>query len=643
MNRRDFLMLSASAVGAPELVLPAGAVQPDWSHLEARLAQRVRLGYFDGMGLIIGSGDTVLHESYFGNAGPATVMHVASAGKWTAAAAIAAVVDSGALSWEDRAARFLPRLGGDKGQATLRQLLSHTAGYPDYQPAGAPRDSYQTLEEAVSHIAALPAVAAPGAIFQYGGLAMQVAGRIAEIADGRNFPAIFESRLAAPLGMERSGYAPVSQEPGFSPMLGGGLYTSTADFARFLAMLALNGAYRGKRILSAHAVSVLHADQVRGAMVKPMEYVEQARATLHKDIYGLGNWREEVAPNGAANLLSSPGWAGAYPWIDRVYGIWGFVLAKANVDIAVADGYSTFMGSSIYAPMARAALDDAAEIGVHRGRAGQLYYEESGKGQAVILLHGHSFDRRQWGPQVAVLEKQYRVIRYDLRGYGRSPMPQEDTAFLHAEDLRALMDALDVHQAHLVGLSLGGFVVTDFLALYPERVSSAVLAGGDLFDAPGPHDPWTAREIAARRAEIGALKRHGVSRFKRKWFDDLIANSGSGSDGLRAILWQMIDEWPCWQPLHLEPRCLLGRTAPGLLKKVRPAVPVHIIRGDKEKMGFRITEWLPQANVTIIPDCGHVSNLEQVALFNDALEKFLRDARRPTSSRARFPAGEIAN
>ncbi|WP_229489618.1 alpha/beta fold hydrolase [Pseudoduganella namucuonensis] len=89
----------------------------------------------------------------------------------------------------------------------------------------------------------------------------------------------------------------------------------------------------------------------------------------------------------------------------------------------------------------------------------RLYFEESGAGEPIVFLLGHSLDRRQWRPQVKDFERRHRVIRYDLRGYGRSSLPREGEHFLHAGDLRQFMDALGIRRAHLVGLSLGGAVV----------------------------------------------------------------------------------------------------------------------------------------------------------------------------------------
>ncbi|MEO7577853.1 MAG: alpha/beta fold hydrolase [Massilia sp.] len=638
MKRRAFFSLGVAGLGAwyaPRAYAGARTAAPDFSWLDARLRERVALGYFDGMGLMLGRGESVLHEAYVGNAGPDVAMHVASTGKWTAAATIASVVDEGKLGWDDPVRKFLPQFTDSKGDATLRQLLSHTAGYPDYQPQDRRRDDYQTLEESVAHIVALPAVARPGERFQYGGLAMQVAGRMAEVAARQSFDALFQNRIAGPLGMRASGYSPVSREPGFSPMLGGSLFTSTHDYGRFLMMVSQNGLYKGKRVLSARAIAEMQADQTHGASIKRAEYVEAARQRLHQDIYGLGLWREEVDRRGAPLLLSSPGWAGACAWLDKASGVWGVVVAKANVEKAVADGYSTFMGSTIYAPMVRTALEETARRATRHASVAidgaTLYYEESGAGRPVIFLHGHSFDRRQWQPQIDALERDWRVIRYDLRGYGRSGEPREGEQFLHADDLRQFMDALGIARAHLVGLSLGGFVVTDFIALYPERALSATMAGGDLFDIPGPDEPWSAEALATRRGEIAALRKAGVTPFKQQWLDGLISHAGSGREALRQPLWRMIDEWPAWQALHVEPRLLLGRSAARHLAAAKPAMPVLIVRGDQEKMGFPITALLPQAVLEILPDCGHVSNLERPALFTAALVRLFGgagDARR---------------
>lgn len=91
---------------------------------------------------------------------------------------------------------------------------------------------------------------------------------------------------------------------------------------------------------------------------------------------------------------------------------------------------------------------------------GQLYYEEKGSGIPLILLHGGLLDRRMWDEQFEEFAKHYRVIRYDARGHGNSESVSD--TFSHHEDLKHLMEALDIEKAILMGLSMGGYISTDF-------------------------------------------------------------------------------------------------------------------------------------------------------------------------------------
>jgi CubicO group peptidase (beta-lactamase class C family) len=229
--------------------------------------------------------------------------------------------------------------------------MSHTAGYPDYQPRGAHTDNYQTLRGSVNHIKDLPADTLPGTKFKYGGLSMQLAGRIAELATGRDWGTIFQERIAKPLEMFNTHFTPVDTiQGGHAPMLGGGARTDLAGYANFLSMIYNNGVFRGKRILSAKVIKEMQADQVGDAFVKPDEFVEHARSSKRKDIYGMGEWREEVDAKGNAVLISSPSWAGAYPWIDKKNNVYGFFLTRVA---SMKNGFSPFYTSPILPMMVR--------------------------------------------------------------------------------------------------------------------------------------------------------------------------------------------------------------------------------------------------------------------------------------------------
>ncbi|KYG25781.1 alpha/beta fold hydrolase [Priestia endophytica] len=102
-----------------------------------------------------------------------------------------------------------------------------------------------------------------------------------------------------------------------------------------------------------------------------------------------------------------------------------------------------------------------------------LYYEVSGNGRPVVLLHSGGADLRDWMFVAPLLAKHYRVIVFDGRGAGKSPSPTEPANYV--EDLLVLLDHLEINQATLIGHSLGGRIATDFTLEYPKRVSELVL------------------------------------------------------------------------------------------------------------------------------------------------------------------------
>jgi CubicO group peptidase (beta-lactamase class C family) len=314
-------------------------------------------GHYPGAGLIIGRGDRVLLERYFGAYAPETEVFIASAGKWLAAAAVASVVDDGLLGWDDRVGAWLPHFAGAAGGISLRQLFSHTSGLPPQQPPGRRSDDYQTLEESVAAIAPLDLVELPGTRFRYGGLSMQVAGRMAELATGLRFEELFQRRIARPLGLSHTRFTPVDPGPGRSPMLGGGARSSARDYARFLGMVAAGGTFEGARVLSAAALGEMHADQVGSAVVAPGELVERIHGARHTGVYGLGVWRERLDALGRATRVSSPSWAGTYPWIDTEHDLYGIFITHVDLSGPPWDGgFDPLYSSAVLADQAARAF-----------------------------------------------------------------------------------------------------------------------------------------------------------------------------------------------------------------------------------------------------------------------------------------------
>ncbi|HOW10596.1 MAG TPA: alpha/beta hydrolase [Bacteroidales bacterium] len=118
---------------------------------------------------------------------------------------------------------------------------------------------------------------------------------------------------------------------------------------------------------------------------------------------------------------------------------------------------------------------------VHSGFAyingASLYYEVSGKGKPIVFIHGNFGDRRHWDLQVDYLSRKFMVIRYDVRGFGKSSLPKIDEPYSDQDDLKALLEFLKIEKAHICGLSRGSAVATDFAISYPEMCYSLISAG----------------------------------------------------------------------------------------------------------------------------------------------------------------------
>lgn len=255
-----------------------------------------------------------------------------------------------------------------------------------------------------------------------------------------------------------------------------------------------------------------------------------------------------------------------------------------------------------------------------------LYYETCGEGEPLIFVHGHSLDRRMWRKQVEYFKEHYRVICYDARGYGRSSKQREEELFTHADDLIALMDALKIERAHLVGLSMGGFIVGDLVAMYPERLLTATMAEGVIRSTPSVHEPMTEAEITQKQASIDAIHAKGVRTYKQEWIASLL-RGGSRVKEMRRPLRRIVMDWDGWQATHHEVHCYYAREAMEVLKTKRPTLPCLYIRAQRPNEATRnapsMIHHTPNGEFVRIEDSGHMVNMEQPERFNEVVREFL--------------------
>jgi CubicO group peptidase (beta-lactamase class C family) len=313
----------------------AGAAQPPPPGLEGRLDAILARGA-PGVSVLVYREDDLLYRVDRGRIAPDAVLPIASASKWMAAALVMTVVDEGRLSLDEPIGRRLPEFQGPAGEITLRQLLSYTAGQGGLRGLSdivQPTDL--TLAESASRIAGRRQRDPPGEVFRYGGPSLQVAGALVEQATGRRWSDLFQERISRPLGMTattwghplRPGLAP---DKVTNPNLQGGVYTTAADYGRFLGMIAAGGVHDGRRILSGASVAELERVQTAGVRMayRPM-------GLNGVDAYALGHWCEAPSPAGDCLLASSPGAFGVYPWIDRQTGLYGLFFLQHQLSLVV--------------------------------------------------------------------------------------------------------------------------------------------------------------------------------------------------------------------------------------------------------------------------------------------------------------------
>jgi len=302
---------------------PPAAASAGFAAVASRIeAERVRRG-LEGAALAVWRDGDFLERRFFGAWDADTVVPVASATKWISAAVILTAVDAGELALDAPLSRHLPGLPPRTGRATVRQLLSMTAGVPRRRGLAGGAASLAAFTEAFGRERAL--VAEPGRDFRYAGDGFQLAGRAAEVATGRPFRALFRERLARPCALERTRYDANGPPESSMPLLYGGVRTTLDDIARFLAMLLAGGRCGDTRVLSADLVREMHRSQTGGLRLRaagPARLAAQSR-------YGLGSWIDVPGEDGRAVQSSSPGSFGTTPWIHWERGLAGVLLQVA--------------------------------------------------------------------------------------------------------------------------------------------------------------------------------------------------------------------------------------------------------------------------------------------------------------------------
>jgi pimeloyl-ACP methyl ester carboxylesterase len=257
----------------------------------------------------------------------------------------------------------------------------------------------------------------------------------------------------------------------------------------------------------------------------------------------------------------------------------------------------------------------------------EIYYESTGEGYPIIFSHEFAGDSKSWDPQVKQLSRLYRCITYNHRGFPPSGVPEDPDAYSQdqlVDDLRGLMDALEIEQAHLVGLSMGGNIVLNFALRYPERCRSIVVSGC------GAGSTNRERFEEDIRGITDLLQTQGMRAFADVY-----------SVGAARLPYQRKDPkgWAEFRE-QLAGHSALGSALTMLgVQRRRPTVysykeqlnnlqvPTLILIGDEDEPcvdpGVFMKREIPSSGLVVIPQSGHTINLEEPELFNQAVLDFI--------------------
>lgn len=259
----------------------------------------------------------------------------------------------------------------------------------------------------------------------------------------------------------------------------------------------------------------------------------------------------------------------------------------------------------------------------------RLYYEETGRGSPVIFVHEFAGDHRSWEPQVRFFARSFRCITYNARGYPPSDVPENPDRYSQdraRDDVVAVLDHLGIEQAHVVGLSMGGFATLHVGLAHPQRARSLVIAGCGYGAAPDAR----AKFVADSGAVADLFEREGIVEATRKYTAGPTRVQYQNKDprGYAEFVRQMCEHSARGHALTMRGVQMRRPSLWDLVEGMRKLrMPTLIVTGDEDEPclepALLMTRAIPTAGLWIAPRTGHAINLEEPEAFNRAVLDFL--------------------
>ena len=264
-----------------------------------------------------------------------------------------------------------------------------------------------------------------------------------------------------------------------------------------------------------------------------------------------------------------------------------------------------------------------AQAGFAAINGAHLYYESAGTGPPLLFVHAGICDSRMWDEQFARFAQHYRVIRYDMRGYGQTAAV--DGPFAHHHDLYGLLKHLGIARTHLLGCSMGGSACLDFALAYPDIVDRLILVGS------APSGYQTNRPLPAQLATVDAALEKGdfataAELETQIWVDGIGRTPEQVAPAIRDLVRAMNmialqnEVLDLGQPQPLDP--------PAAQRLAEVQAPTLLLIGDLDQprtldaIEF-MAERLPNARKVVMSGTAHLPNLEQLEQFNALVLDYL--------------------
>jgi len=252
-----------------------------------------------------------------------------------------------------------------------------------------------------------------------------------------------------------------------------------------------------------------------------------------------------------------------------------------------------------------------------------IYYEVLGEGEALVLLHAGVADCRMWDEQFETFAERYRVIRYDLRGFGRSSVPLYP--FAQYEELAQILTLLNVKRTHLVGVSYGSITALNFTLAYPERVGKLVLVSPSSNGSqPSPEiiDFFDAEERALESQDFQRATELNL----KMWVDGPKRSSDQVDPSVRERIGEM--QYHAFQTVFPEKAVELDLEPLAISRLREVKVPTLVIAGDYDveailELARYMSSRITGAQLVIIPNAAHMVNMEKPEEFNSVVLSFL--------------------